>query len=246
MPEAEKRQQIGVRTSPELKEQLEIAAGQNGRSVAQEAELRLLQSFERDAIKRSPATEILLNVLASDIALVEGRTGKSWADDPASFEAVRLMIESTVSRRKPRPENYEESLSFLQEEMGVQQREADLRQALINCGVLAYRPNRGLLAIVDPSQKMIMEERPEDEWRDPEDPDAALSDEALTVIRKRLDEYREIQASLPERARRLEALNGPQVDAKQRGEAIYREITSTLFGESKSLGDLMKGQADGA
>jgi len=45
-PSAVRRQQIGVRTSPSLKAQLEEAARTNGRSVAQEAELRLIASFD--------------------------------------------------------------------------------------------------------------------------------------------------------------------------------------------------------
>lgn len=50
-PDAEKRQQIGVRTSPALKAMLEAAAAENGRSVAQEAELRLLASFDAETLR---------------------------------------------------------------------------------------------------------------------------------------------------------------------------------------------------
>ena len=45
-PSSVRRQQIGVRTSPILKAKLEDAARSNGRSVAQEAELRLIASFD--------------------------------------------------------------------------------------------------------------------------------------------------------------------------------------------------------
>lgn len=48
--EGAKRQQIGVRTSPLLKERLEIAALANGRSVAAEAEARLDRSFYGDDV----------------------------------------------------------------------------------------------------------------------------------------------------------------------------------------------------
>lgn len=45
-----RRQQIGVRTSPLLKARLEVAALANGRSVAAEAEARLDRSFYGDDV----------------------------------------------------------------------------------------------------------------------------------------------------------------------------------------------------
>jgi hypothetical protein len=47
------RTPLGLRVTAELKENLEQAAIQSGRSLSQEAELRLEKSFERDFILKS-------------------------------------------------------------------------------------------------------------------------------------------------------------------------------------------------
>lgn len=57
-PDGEKRQQIGVRLSPSLKAALETAAAANCRSVAQESEWRLEQSF-RDASMVATVSRLL-------------------------------------------------------------------------------------------------------------------------------------------------------------------------------------------
>lgn len=88
MPDAEKRQQIGVRTSPALKADLERAAGENGRSVAQEAELRLVQSFEQDARAGDAETTRLLSMIANEIAAIQQTTGKRWHRDLTTWAAV--------------------------------------------------------------------------------------------------------------------------------------------------------------
>jgi hypothetical protein len=88
LPEGERRQQIGVRTSPALKADLERAAGDNGRSVAQEAELRLVDSFEAERRSGSPETAQLMRMLADQIAVIERTTGKRWHKDLTTWAAV--------------------------------------------------------------------------------------------------------------------------------------------------------------
>lgn len=102
LPEAEKRQQIGVRTSATLKADLERAAAENGRSVAQEAELRLIQSFERERISGSADTDRLLASLAAEIALIERQTGKRWWRDVMTWAAVaEALRDGPIQRMKP-------------------------------------------------------------------------------------------------------------------------------------------------
>lgn len=90
--EAQKRQQIGVRTSFELKLELEAAADRNGRSVAQEAELRLVRSFDMDKEAGSAETSHLLRTIAAEIALIESRTKKRWFKDLRTWGAVLEML----------------------------------------------------------------------------------------------------------------------------------------------------------
>lgn len=92
LPEAEKRQQIGVRTSPTLKLDLERAAGENGRSVAQEAELRLIESFEVERRAGTGETAQLLRMIADQIAMIERTTGKRWHRDLMTWAAAAEAI----------------------------------------------------------------------------------------------------------------------------------------------------------
>lgn len=99
--DSEKRQQIGVRTSPELKALLENAASVNGRSVAQESELRLLESFkdeDRSGGKRTHSVMRLLAALANDVQL---RMGKAWFDDYAAWCAYRELINHVLETHSP-------------------------------------------------------------------------------------------------------------------------------------------------
>lgn len=65
-PIHEKRQQIGVRTSSALKAMLENAAAENGRSVAQEAEFRLENSFLADDVRS------ICSAILSEIERIKG------------------------------------------------------------------------------------------------------------------------------------------------------------------------------
>jgi hypothetical protein len=112
MPEAERRQQIGVRTSPALKADLERASGENGRSIAQEAELRLVQSFEQDARAGDTETARLLSMIANDIAAIQRITGKRWHRDLATWAAVsESLCKGAVIAMRPDPITDDEIVS---------------------------------------------------------------------------------------------------------------------------------------
>lgn len=92
-PDTEKRQQIGVRTSPELKDHLEAAAGANGRSVAQEAEYRLQQSFADDKLFGSNNLKTVMLALSFQMWRIENRTGKSAITDRTTALACAIEAE---------------------------------------------------------------------------------------------------------------------------------------------------------
>lgn len=52
-----KRMPLGVRTTPEIRAKMEAAAKASGRSLAQEIEFRLEQSFDREATVRAVLAE---------------------------------------------------------------------------------------------------------------------------------------------------------------------------------------------
>jgi hypothetical protein len=94
LPEEQKRQQIGVRTSLDMKRALEIAAERNGRSVAQEAEWRLQQSIDDEKRAGGEHTASLLRIVAAEIEKIEGMTRKHWNKDLATWAAVARMFQT--------------------------------------------------------------------------------------------------------------------------------------------------------
>lgn len=92
LPDEQKRQQIGVRTSPALKAALEQAAAENGRSVAQEAEWRLQRTFEEEERAGGDHTARLLRIVGAEIEKIESITNKRWSKDLKTWAAVARMF----------------------------------------------------------------------------------------------------------------------------------------------------------
>ena len=100
----DRRKTTSTRITPETRAQLEAASAHSGRSLAQEIEFRLEQSFKTEEQARDIAAQTAgaiygsfgsfptfqaMRLLAEAISLTENRTGKSWETDPNTFEAVR-------------------------------------------------------------------------------------------------------------------------------------------------------------
>jgi len=93
-----KRYAIGLRTTKDLKDQLDAAAEASGRSLAQEVEYRLEMSFFREReIYGDPETEMLLKTLALTIRFVEAATRKRWIDDIDTAAQVVTVVERFIS-----------------------------------------------------------------------------------------------------------------------------------------------------
>jgi hypothetical protein len=95
-----KRHALGVRTTRYLKERLEAAAAMTGRSLAQEVEHRLEQSFRSD-----PHIGLPLDLLRNMIEAAEVRTGQQWTDDYMTWVAVKKASELVLSMHRPEPPN---------------------------------------------------------------------------------------------------------------------------------------------
>ena len=85
-----KRHSLTIRTTKELRESLEQAAEASGRSLAQEVELRLERSFDRDRMAEILVAQNsqLFNVLVA-LAKAKGAAG------PASEEEIQIFAEFT-------------------------------------------------------------------------------------------------------------------------------------------------------
>jgi hypothetical protein len=95
-PKPGERVTLGLRVTAELKNRIEAAANEKGRSLSQEAEFRLERSFDREDISKAVAKEVSKEVSAR-FDRAEGlwrslreKVRREWAkmteDDLAKFE----------------------------------------------------------------------------------------------------------------------------------------------------------------
>ena len=91
-----KRYPLNMRTTRKVRDMLEAAAGQSGRSLTQEVEFRLEQSL-RDEEARYESfggrhNYSLMRVLGSAIAAAETIKGTTWVEDLDLFREVRSIV----------------------------------------------------------------------------------------------------------------------------------------------------------
>jgi hypothetical protein len=115
-PFAGNTERINVRCTPAIKDRLEIAAAENGRSLPQEIQERLERTFAEDTDQgRDPATAGLLwlvELAASqfvrgwDFAAGQFIGGgqkdlPTWRTDPGEFEGFKAAIDRILERLRP-------------------------------------------------------------------------------------------------------------------------------------------------
>ena len=87
---------LNLRTTKDLREKLEKAAGASGRSLNAEVEARLEESISRDLTRdqyfRNSGGFELMGLFAFAVELVERQTGKSWHQDYVTKEAAKTAI----------------------------------------------------------------------------------------------------------------------------------------------------------
>lgn len=92
-----KRYSIGFRTTKDLKDALDTAAAESGRSLAQEVEHRLELSFFREQeIYGGPHTEALVKALGMTIQLIEANRGKRWTEDADTAAEMIAAVEGII------------------------------------------------------------------------------------------------------------------------------------------------------
>jgi hypothetical protein len=104
--EVERRLRASFETSSipaDLQQRLREAARTSGRGEEAELAERLRQSFRDDDRLTGPSfeTRSLLGLFESVISLIENRTGRSWAADHATAEAVKLAVRTILYSRMP-------------------------------------------------------------------------------------------------------------------------------------------------
>jgi hypothetical protein len=97
-----KKVPLNMRTTRELRDKLNKAAGQSGRSLVQEVEYRVDHSFAEEELKQRAFLGQGSNVtLASQVhdccVLIGAYTGKNWIDDVYSRDALLVAFRELVS-----------------------------------------------------------------------------------------------------------------------------------------------------
>ncbi|MGA0595152.1 TraY domain-containing protein [Enterovirga sp. CN4-39] len=101
VPEGEgKRVPVMSRTTKELRAKLEEAAAASGRSLGQEVEYRLEQSFARPPstteLLGGPGPALLAKLVAVTTQAVQAQTGASWETDPRTRSVLYRALKATL------------------------------------------------------------------------------------------------------------------------------------------------------
>jgi len=103
LPKGEgKRHAIGLRVTAGLRHSLEAAVTASGRSLSQEAEFRLEQSFRDEAAYGGRELAGLFRMMAGAAAMIEARRdGKKWSEDYETGMAARAAWQSLIRHAIP-------------------------------------------------------------------------------------------------------------------------------------------------
>lgn len=221
-PETERRQQIGVRTSPSLKADLERAAAENGRSVAQEAEMRLVASFDAERVAGGIETNRLLNMLANEIAVIEGVTRKRWFKDLATWSAVADAGRAVIARLRPdKPRDDEVVKAAFDELYKILQAKKPLLEELRQAGV-------GAVDLPKPFKRVGVFGNPFDKDRSSERRQIAtmphLDEPERAALIETVDKLVVLDDEEREAAKRHGEALSPYFHEEERGSQIYEQI----------------------
>ncbi len=104
------RERVSVRMTTELKGWLEAEARESDRSLTQEVESRLRESFARDDSMRREFAEDretlgLLRLIGQAVNMVQAETGQTWVKDRYTFDQVRRAVPAVLESFKPAGES---------------------------------------------------------------------------------------------------------------------------------------------
>lgn len=102
-----KRTTLSLRATPDLLARLDAAIAANGRSLAQELENRVEQTFQAEDALGGSRTAPILRAMADMIKHAEAKTGESWLDDYATWQVVSRAVVRTLNSWEPEPPNIE-------------------------------------------------------------------------------------------------------------------------------------------
>ncbi len=101
-PIADKRRAFTTRITEETRKRLEQASVDSGRSISQEAELRLERTFADDERIGGIAAYRLMQIFGLAKQLIEDRTGKPFESDPSTYDEVTEAWTAILEKFRPK------------------------------------------------------------------------------------------------------------------------------------------------
>lgn len=214
---------LQLRFQEQMRAKLETAAKANGTSLNSEVVARLDRSLEDDARGGSHETSRFLIALASDIAVAEKETGKSWQQDAEAYYLARLLMHRTIAAHDPVSEDHKAYFALKAERDKAKERRDFLDKVLTACRVI----NRNALSLLLPERAHhdfhVLDEQ---KWIDPETPETPISDELRTALREALAEFQSLQKKIDAMLIQITNLRAPISVAKDRALATYARLTA--------------------
>jgi hypothetical protein len=96
-----KRYPLNMRTTKELRDKIDEAAMASGRSLVQEVEFRLENSFREDDLYGGPQLSALFRLLAARKALAEAKAGASWKESDRARDEIAHAFTELLAKELP-------------------------------------------------------------------------------------------------------------------------------------------------
>lgn len=214
-----------LRFQEQTRAKLESAAKANGASLNSEVVARLERSLQDDARAGSHNTSRFLITMASQIAVAESDTGKSWQEDAETYWLARLLMLRTIAAHDPVSRENKAYVELKAKKEAAQERRDLLDKVLTECRAIG---RNALLMLATSKEGTDYTELDEKFWINPTAPDEAMSDEDRTTVRNWLVELKELREQIASLHLEIVALRVPISVAKERALASFERLTAPV------------------
>lgn len=151
MTDEAKRAALNIRTTTALKDRLQAAGERAGRTMSQEADLRLAQSFAREDEAGGRASSRLADFVRVAAGMIEAQTGNEWTEDADTYSRLHKAVSAYMAAHHPAEPSYSVELAQAQQEL-VEAEDAFKSEQPIIDALFAKTPDPE--AVKELSQKM--------------------------------------------------------------------------------------------
>lgn len=218
-----KRAAIALRTTPAIKDRLQAAAEAKGRSITQEVEARIEESFALEDLLGGPRIKAQLIEIAAQIYRAEKTTGKLWDEDLETYHLARMLIVDVIRRIRPRPKGSVHKPEEISRARMLLRQRSEIREAL----VMYQEYGRDKLPkILTPEQHLPPVKFDRDDWRNRIRSDEPLSQEDEKLIKTALGQLKKLNVEIDNLDSRigLRTRKSPLETAR----AIYDQLNADL------------------